>query len=222
MLTPFARPVISRIRCLNRSKAFGAITRLTSGPAVKLNPRNFRSCGRATAPLRFIYLELELLCDELRDTLRQPVVPPARCERRYAVVRISNETMTPALQLPVEFVEHEVTEQWRKWTSFGVPSTLGLTNPFSITPAFKNARMSFNIRLSFDPFGDLTHQFVVIDSIEEFLQIKINAPAVTFGDVLLCLCHCLLSRPSRPGTRSCNQKTSGPTASAEPASPPAG
>ena len=29
------------------------------------------------------------------------------------VVRISNETMTPALQLPVELVEHEVTEQWR-------------------------------------------------------------------------------------------------------------
>src|ERR1039458_10477350 len=49
MLTPFARPVISRIRCLNRSKAFGAMARLTSGPAVKLNPRNFRSCGRATA-----------------------------------------------------------------------------------------------------------------------------------------------------------------------------
>src|SRR5260370_23824509 len=31
---------------------------------------------------------------------------------------------------------------------WGVPSTLGLTNPFSITPAFRNARMSFNSRLS--------------------------------------------------------------------------
>src|ERR1035441_9249630 len=30
----------------------------------------------------------------------------------------------------------------------GVPSTLGLTSPSSITPAFKNARMSFNNRLS--------------------------------------------------------------------------
>jgi hypothetical protein len=28
--------------------------------------------------------------------------------------------------------------------------------------------------LVLNPFGDLTHQFVVIDSIEEFLQIKIN------------------------------------------------
>jgi hypothetical protein len=49
MLTPLARRVISRIRRLNRSKALRAITRLTSGPTVKLNPRNFRSCGRATA-----------------------------------------------------------------------------------------------------------------------------------------------------------------------------
>src|SRR5438105_6136031 len=49
MLTPLARRVVSRIRCLNRAKAFGAMARLTSGPAVKLNPRNFRSCGRATA-----------------------------------------------------------------------------------------------------------------------------------------------------------------------------
>src|SRR4051794_9141163 len=40
--------VISRIRCLKRSKAFGAITPFNSGLTVKLNPRNFRSCGRAT------------------------------------------------------------------------------------------------------------------------------------------------------------------------------
>src|ERR1700722_11805537 len=74
----------------------------------------------------------------------------------------------------------------------GVPSTLGLTNPFSLTPAFKNARMSV-----LDPFSDLTHQFVVIDSIEEFLQIEINAPAVAIGDILLRLGHRLMSRPSR-------------------------
>ncbi len=50
----------------------------------------------------------------------------------------------------------------------------------------------------FDALGDLTHQFVVIDSIEEFLQIEVNAPAVAFGDILLRLCHRLMSRPPRP------------------------
>ena len=44
----------------------------------------------------------------------------------------------------------------------------------------------------------MTHQFVVIDSIEKLLQIEIDAPAATFGDVLLRLCHRLMSRPSRP------------------------
>jgi len=43
----------------------------------------------------------------------------------------------------------------------------------------------------------LTHQFVVIDPIETFLQIKINAPAVAFDDMLLRLCHCLMGRPPR-------------------------
>jgi hypothetical protein len=31
----------------------------------------------------------------------------------------------------------------------------------------------------------------VIDLIEQFLQIEIDAPAVAFGDVLMRLCHCL-------------------------------
>jgi hypothetical protein len=41
MLMPLALRVISRIRRLNRSRTFGAIVRLTSGPAVKLNPRTY-------------------------------------------------------------------------------------------------------------------------------------------------------------------------------------
>jgi hypothetical protein len=61
MLTPLARRVISRIRSLNRTRAFGAITRLTSGPTVKLNPRNFRSCGRPTALFASFTLSLSFL-----------------------------------------------------------------------------------------------------------------------------------------------------------------
>ena len=29
--------------------------------------------------------------------------------------------MSPALQLPVEFVEYEIAEQWRKWSSLWSP-----------------------------------------------------------------------------------------------------
>jgi len=47
--------------------------------------------------------------------------------------------------------------------------------------------MSFNSRLSSTRFDDLPHQFVVIDSIEKFLQIEVDHPAVTFRKVQLCL-----------------------------------
>src|SRR3984893_14933380 len=79
----------------------------------------------------------------------------------------------------------------------GVPSSTGLTNPFSITPAVRNVRISFSIRLSLTPLGNLRHQSVVVDPIEELLQIQIHHPAIAFGDVLLRLFHRLMRRPPR-------------------------
>jgi hypothetical protein len=40
---------------------------------------------------------------------------------------------------------------------------------------------------SHDPLGHLTHQFVMIDSVEKFLQIQINHPAMPLHDILLRL-----------------------------------
>ena len=81
MLTPLAVRVISRIRCLNRSRDFGA------------------------------------LCDEARDALHHPLTRALAANVNITIVRIANKTVSPVLQLAVEFVEHEVTEQWRKRTS---------------------------------------------------------------------------------------------------------
>ena len=53
-----------------------------------------------------------------------------------------------------------------------MPSSTGLTNPSSITPAFEKRPDEFQQSLVADPFGHRRHQFVVIDSIEEFLQIE--------------------------------------------------
>src|ERR1700681_3838422 len=105
--------------------------------------------------------------------------------------------MAPALQLPVEFVEHEVTEQWRKWSPLRSPFYARADQPILHHPSIQECPDELQQPLVLDPFGDLTHQFVVIDSIEKFLQIKINAPAVAFGDILLRLCHRLMGRPSR-------------------------
>ena len=46
---------------MNRSIVLGAIRRFGSLPAVKLNPRNFRSHGRATALFRWFTLSLSFV-----------------------------------------------------------------------------------------------------------------------------------------------------------------
>src|ERR1700694_4329014 len=169
MLTPFARRVISRIRCLNRSKAFGAMAPLPPGPRRKAEPEKLpflRSCHRT---LSLIYLELELLCDESRNALHHPLPRPLAANVDIAVIRISNEAMAPALQLPVEFVEHEVTEQWRKWTSLRSPFHARTDQRVLHHPGLQKCPNEFHQPLVFNPFGDLPHQFVVIDSIKKLL-----------------------------------------------------
>jgi hypothetical protein len=85
--------------------------RLTSGPVLKLNPRNFRSCGRHCT-LRFVYLELELVRDEARDALHRPLTSPLAAHVDVAIIRVAEVAVATALELSVEFVEHEVGQQW--------------------------------------------------------------------------------------------------------------
>ena len=96
MLTPLARRVVSRIRCLNRSKAFGAIMRLISGPALKLNPRSFRSCGRHRA-LGLIHSEFELLCDEPRYAFHHALTGPLAAHIDVAIIRVSQLAVSASL-----------------------------------------------------------------------------------------------------------------------------
>src|SRR6516164_9257860 len=75
----------------------------------KAEPEEFpflRSCHRT---LGLIYLELELLCDEAQDALHHPLTRAFAANVDVTVVRIANKAVSPALQLAVEFVEHEVT-----------------------------------------------------------------------------------------------------------------
>src|SRR5206468_6164932 len=117
MLTPLALRVISRIRRLNRSRDFWRDRALDVRTSREAEPEKLpflRSCHRT---LRLVYLELELLCYEARDALHHPLTRAFAANIDVTVVRITNEAVPPVLQLAVEFVEHEVTEQWRKRSS---------------------------------------------------------------------------------------------------------
>jgi hypothetical protein len=48
--------------------------------------------------------------------------------------------------------------------------------------------------LVIDTFGDLRHQPVVINSVEELLQVELNHPATACSDIPLCLCYRLMRR----------------------------
>ena len=52
----------------------------------------------------------------------------------------------------------------------------------------------------FHSFGDASHQHVVIDSVEKFLQINVDGVAVTCGDVRLGLGDCLVGTAARAPT----------------------
>src|SRR5258706_973248 len=192
MLTPLARRVMSRIRCLNRSRDFGAIVRLMSGPAAKLNPRNLRSCGRATALFASLTLSLSF-CVMKRVMLSiNPLTRAFAAHVNVTVVRIANKAMSAALQLPVEHIEHEVTQQWRKRASLRSPFHAWADQPVLHHPGIQECPDEFQQPLVLDTLGDLAHQFVVIDSIEEFFQVEINHPAVALRNILLRLSYRLM------------------------------
>jgi len=88
----------------------------------------------------------------------------------------------------------------RDRTPLGSPFHAWAEQPVFHHPGVQERPDKFQQPLVIDTLGDTSHQSVVIDSIEEFLQVEINAPAAAFGDILLRLCHCLMSRPPRSKT----------------------
>src|SRR5262252_2046514 len=144
--------------------------------------------------LRLVHFEFELLRDESLHAFHHSLSRPFAANVDVAVVRVSNKTKTPTLQLPVEFVEHEIAEQRRKWTTLRSPLHARADQPVLHDSGIQECPDQFQQPLVFNALGNLPHQFVVLDSIEKFLQIEIDDPTITLRDVLLRLGYCLMSR----------------------------
>jgi hypothetical protein len=74
----------------------------------KAEPKKLPFLWSRHRTLRLIHLELEFLRDELRNALHHPLTRTFAANVNVAIVRIPDVPMSPALQLPVEFVEHEI------------------------------------------------------------------------------------------------------------------
>src|SRR5271157_3894703 len=105
-LTPRVRRVMSRIRPLNLSRAFGAMRR--SLPSFEmLNPRNLRSSGRATA-FRLVDLEPQPVGQESAHRGHDPFAGATAANIDVAVVGVPAKAVTASGQFLVEVVKHEI------------------------------------------------------------------------------------------------------------------
>src|SRR6516164_3543588 len=75
--------------------------------------------------LCLVHFEFELLRDELREALHHSLTGSLASHVDIAIICVTNIAMSTALQLPIEFIEHEVTQQRRKWTPLGSPFHTG-------------------------------------------------------------------------------------------------
>ena len=74
-----------------------------------------------------------------------PLTSPLAAHVDVAIIRVAEVAVATAFELSGRVRRaRELDSSGESGPPCGVPSTLGLTSPFSITPAFKNARMSFN------------------------------------------------------------------------------
>ena len=114
--------------------------------------------------------------------------------------RIPYESVAPLLELAVQVVQHQVAEQRGKRAALRRSLLRRLDQPTIQHARFQEGTDELQHALVAYPFGDPSHQDIVVDSIEEFLQIQIHHDPITVAHVVLRLGYRLVGRPFRPET----------------------
>ena len=181
------------MRFLNFARDCEAILRLRR--VVNVNPKNLRFQGRSTALFFSLTFSRSFFVQPFRHALQYPLACPFAFDVDVAIVCIPRETEA------TRFEAHRSRSSSSRFDNSGergppcgVPSNVSLNSPFSITPAFKNARISFNSRLSFYTTSHAAHQHVVIDAVKELFQIHIHNPCVALFQITLGASHGIMSR----------------------------
>ncbi len=155
-------------------------------------------CRPRYRTLLLVDLELEPSCDEARDIPLHPLSRPLAADVDVAVVRIPHEAVFAPFQLSIQFVEHQVRQEWREWPTLR-RALLHRTHQPVLHHARREERPhQLEHPLVGDPSRYRCHQLVVVDPIEKLLQIEIHHPAASFGHVLLGLGDRLMRRTPGP------------------------
>ena len=107
-LLPRVRRVISRTFALNRTTVCGASRRLRVVPPVKLKPKNFRTCGAATALFALLTFSLRRFGQEPLDACHHPFACSLTAHVDIAVISETHEAVTALLQFLVQDIKHQI------------------------------------------------------------------------------------------------------------------
>src|SRR5438552_8413321 len=115
LLRDFPYPLLETVYRFRRNLA------LRLFPARKAESQELSLLRFRHRTFRLVHLELQLFGDESLPALHHPLPRPLAAYVDVTVVRIPHETVAASLQLPVQVVQHEVTQQWRKRTALRRP-----------------------------------------------------------------------------------------------------
>ncbi len=182
--------------CLEPEHCFGRDSTLRHCSVRKTEPEELplpRSCYSTLLP---VHLQLDFAFEESCEPPHQALARSLTTDVDVAVVRISHKTMPSSLQLPVKLVEYKIRQQRRKRSALRRAFLRRLHESVLQHTCLKPApNQSQKPSVSY-PLGDLTHQFVVVDSVEELFQIEIDHPTVSRSDMLVGTRNRLMRRAS--------------------------
>ncbi len=105
--------------------------------------------------------------------------------------------MTPAGQLLIEIVEHEIAKEGRERAALRRPLVHRTDQTILHHSGLEKSPDEPEHAFIRHPRGNPRHQAIVIDSVEKFFEIKIDHDAVALGNVSLRLGHRLVGRSPR-------------------------
>ena len=115
----------------------------------------------------------------------------------YAVICVSREPLPTAFEFSVEFIQHNIAEQWGQ-----ISSLRSSDIRFFVSVAHHNTRFEIlsyqTFRISVvDYSADITHQLVLRYIVKEFFKVDIYYPYISVIEVFKQLYDCLFTTSVR-------------------------
>ena len=162
---------------------------------MKLNPRNFRFDGRATA--LFFSPNIELVFQKTGHAPHHPVPRASTAYIDVAVVSVSAETMTPAFEFPVKVVKEYIRQQRTQRTALRRTLFRRCTDSGNHDSGVQICANQLEYALILYLLRQTRHENIMVHSVKEVGQVDVNHPRVALVDVSFCRTDRSMRAPTR-------------------------